>query len=100
MRHDHDGLAPAAEVPRQPVDALDVEVVRRLIEDQQVVVADECPGQRHPPALAAGERGQGPVQHRVEVRALAEESREHLPDPCVGGPLVRRSVTDHLGPHG
>jgi len=37
----------------QPLDRLGVEVVRGLVEEEQVGVLEEQPGQRHPTLLAA-----------------------------------------------
>ena len=40
----------------EPVDRLGIEVVGRLVEQQQVGVAEEQPGERHATLLAAGQR--------------------------------------------
>ena len=57
--HDHEPARvrrPAPlEVPGEPGDALDVEVVGGLVEEDDVVVADEQRGERDAAALAAGE---------------------------------------------
>ena len=63
MGDDHEGGRAGGQVPGQPVDRLDVEVVGRLVEDDQVVVAEQQRGQRAATALAAREperpRGRG-----------------------------------------
>ena len=94
MGDDHDGLAAGGQVAGQPVDALDVEVVGRLVEHQQVVVDDQRAGQRDPAPLAAGERADPAVEHRVEVRPARRRARPAPRAPGVRGPLVRRAVAD------
>ena len=44
------------EVAREPVDALDVEVVGRLVEQQQLGAVEQQPRERDPPPLAARQR--------------------------------------------
>ena len=48
--HHHERGRTARQVPGQPVDRLDVEVVGRLVEHDQVVVAEQEPRQRAPPS--------------------------------------------------
>ena len=52
-----DGARVVLQEALQPVDALGVEVVRRLVEQQQVGMGEQQPAQRHPSALAARQRG-------------------------------------------
>ena len=61
----HERAAQVAQVPGQPVDRLDIQVVRRLVQQQQVMVTDQYGRQRHPPGLAAGE----PLRWRIQVYA-------------------------------
>ena len=68
MGDDDQRLAAGRAGAGQPGDALDVEVVGRLVEDEQVVLADQQLGQRDPAPLAAGQRADDGVEHRVEVR--------------------------------
>ena len=79
------------EVLGQPGDALDVEVVGRLVEEQQVGRGDEQRGQRDPAALAPRERPDGrrePADDRgVEP---AEQPDEDVADPRVGRPTRAR----------
>src|SRR5690606_28186132 len=78
---DHDQrLAAAAEVPGEPGDALDVEVVGGLVEDDEVVVVDEQPGERGAAPLPAGEVG-----HRPAEVPAAEQAAEHVAGPGVAG---------------
>ena len=53
---DQHRAAAGREVVREPVDALDVEVVGRLVEQQQLGVAEQGLGEVDPSSLAAGER--------------------------------------------
>ena len=53
---DEHRAAARGEMAREPVDALDVEVVRRLVEQQQLGVVEQRLGQRDPAPLAARER--------------------------------------------
>ena len=55
--HDQAALVRAQEVA-QPHDRVGVEVVRRLVEQQRLRVAEQDPGQLDPPALAAGQRAE------------------------------------------
>ena len=53
---DHDDRAgPVAQVPAEPVDRLDVQVVGRLVEQQHVTLGDQQGGERDPAAFAAGQ---------------------------------------------
>ena len=71
----------------QPGDGVEVEVVGRLVEDQQVVLVDEEPGQRHPLGLAPGER------RRVARRGAAPiPSRSSMASPCQPSPTASRTV--------
>ena len=49
----------------EPLEAGDVEMVRRLVEQQQIRVAAEGPGERGTRELAAGKRLEGPVEIRL-----------------------------------
>jgi hypothetical protein len=63
---DHSQRPTAGEqVPGQPVDTRDVQVVGGLVEDQQVGGADQQRGQRHPPPLASGHGVDGGVEPQV-----------------------------------
>ena len=57
------------EVPGEPGDALDVEVVGGLVEEDDVLVADEERGERDAAALAAGEVADGRVPGDVASEA-------------------------------
>ena len=53
MGDDEQRSAPCSEVSGEPVDAFDVEVVRRLVEQQQLGSSEQQLGERDPPPLAA-----------------------------------------------
>ena len=56
MGRDEERPAAPAEVLLEPFERVEVEVVGRLVEEQQVRVGDDQPGQRRPRLLAAGQR--------------------------------------------
>ena len=56
MRDGDDGALVVGEEPLEPEHGLRVEVVRRLVEKQQIGRGEQQPAQRDPPALAARER--------------------------------------------
>ena len=85
----HERRRPPGEVARQPVDRLDVEVVGGLVEDEQVVVAEEQPGQRAASSLAAGQ----PAHLAVEPDP-GEQHLDDLPGRGVRGPLVVGAVAE------
>ena len=80
---------PVLHMRRQPGDAVDVEVVRRLIEDEQVPVADQQGGQGHPASLSAGEAGDRGIP--VEI---GDESGDDVACLGIGRPFVVGHVTD------
>ena len=85
-----DQVRPAAVLQEagQPGDALDVEVVGRLVEDDEVPLADEQGGQGDAPALATGHAVDDGVETDL-VQAEAVEDRAHL---RVAGPGVLGGV--------
>ncbi len=82
----------------QPGDALDVEVVGGLVEDQEVLVGDEQLGEGDAAALAAGERADDGVEALAEAGQVeaAEETGQDVADLGVAGPLVVGHVADDL----
>ena len=83
----------------EPGDALDVEVVGRLVEDDQVLLVDEQPGQRDAAALATGQRADDGVELARQVEP-AEQPGQHVADSRVARPLVVGAVADDLAPDG
>ena len=81
MRDGDDGPGVLAEVVFEPLDALGVEVVGRLVEQQQVVAVQERLAQRDAPAFAAGE----PLDRRVRRRQPHRVHRDfEVPVEVVG----------------
>ena len=68
----------------QPGHALDVEVVGRLVEHQQVQRPDQLRGQRHPAPLATGHRR----DRGVQAEPVELQPGQHRADGGVAGPLV------------
>ena len=74
MADQHDPGAQRTQLALQPLDRRQVEVIGRLVEQQQVRRGGECPRQRRPPGLAAGQPGRCLVsgqaqrlQHRLRT---------------------------------
>ena len=94
MRDDHERGAAGEQVLGEPADALDVEVVGGLVEDQEVEVLHERRAQGDPLALAARE----PVDRGVEAPVAAgTEALDDRAAAGVRGPLV---VGDRPAEHG
>ena len=87
--HDQRGRA-RGEVGGQPGDRLDVEVVGRLVEHEQVVVAEQQRGQRAAAALAAGE-----AEHRAVEGDAGQQHLDDLAGARVGRPLVVGPAAEH-----
>ena len=68
MGHRDDGAVVLLQVPLEPRDRLGVEVVRRLVEQQQVGLRQQQPAQRDPAALATGQRRDVGVGRRQAQR--------------------------------
>jgi hypothetical protein len=79
-RHYRAGVG--VQVLLQPGDALRVQVVGRLIQQQQVRLGQQQPAQRHPAPLAAGQHG------HLRVRGRASQRVHRLVDPAVQVPGV------------
>ena len=83
-------------MPGQPVHALDVKVVGRLVQDDDVARSGEYGRERDPATLAAGEPGDLGVQ--VEVR---QQPGVHVAHGRVAGPHVLGHVAvDRLAHRG
>ena len=107
VRDDHRAAGAVGDEPLQPGQAVEVEVVRRLVEQQDVEAGEQDRGQRRARGLAAGERHglqveQGGVQPevaqdrlgaRLEVGAAEREpGLERLGVAVLGARRVRREV--------
>jgi hypothetical protein len=102
VRHDQQRAAARREMAGEPVDPLDVEVVRRLVEEQQLGAVEERVGQRDPAALPARERADARVQPVREPRHrdAAEQAVEHGAERRVPRPLVVGAAADELAADG
>ncbi len=60
----------------EPLDGVDVKVVGRLVEQQQVGVGEQRAGQRHARELAARERVQPALEHLVGQPEAFDDARE------------------------
>ena len=75
----------------EPADRLDVEMVRGLIQQQEVRLRDEGPTQHHAPPPAAGQ-----IRHARIAREL--ETRDDLIDIELRAPLLVRTVRGRACP--
>ncbi len=106
---DHGGVD-RGEHPLEPLERLDVEVVRRLVEEEQVGLRGERARQRGAGQLAARERRERPVEVGVREAEPADDRggpvapvvAARVLEPCLGGgvpahrpPVVRAAC--HLG---
>jgi hypothetical protein len=83
VRDDDQRRSAPGEVVGQPRDRLHVEVVGRLVEDDQVVLAQQERGERAATTLTTGKAGDGPVE-----RHPGQQHLDHLTGAGVRGPLV------------
>ncbi len=84
MGDGHDRAAVLVEETLEPVDRLGVEVVRRLVEQQQVRVLEEEPCQGHAASLAAAKRADVLVVRRAAQR-VRRDVDVALEVPRIGG---------------
>ena len=83
MRDQHDRGVEAHQMRLEPLERGDVEVVGRLVEEEQVGVAGERAPERSPRQLAAGERVERPVEVGVVAEAEAVEGLQRPVAPAV-----------------
>ena len=84
----------ALEMPGEPGDRLEVEMVGRLVEDQQVGLGHEQPGERDPPPLTTGHAVHGGVEGHV-----GKQPGQDVAGPSVTGPVVLGAVPEHELPN-
>ena len=75
VRDEDDRRVDRLELALEPLEALDVEVVRRLVEEEQVGIARERARERGARQLAAGERAERPVEVVVGEAEAAQRPR-------------------------
>ena len=99
VAHEQHGPLVVVERILERLDALDVEVVRRLVEDEEVRAAEHHHRERNAGPLTAGERGDAPL-HLVAGEAEAAEVSLHqaaLPRRTqVGDRVVERLLEREL----
>ena len=78
MRDDEHRAAVAAEPALEPRDGVEIEVVGRLVEQEEVGLLREDDAEVQPTALAAGERRDRPL----EIGRREAELRARSPRPC------------------
>ena len=84
MRDRDDGARVLLQVPLEPRDRLGVQVVRRLVEQQQVGFLEEQAAERHAAPLAARERGHVGVAGRAAQRVHRDlQVRVEIPQVLV-----------------
>ena len=87
VRDDHERAAIRAEEPLEPFEPVEVEVVRRLVEEQQIEAGEQDRGQRDPGRLTPGQADElalevdaesevGAGRPRPRVEALGAERHE------------------------
>ena len=94
VRDDGDPAREAVDEALQPVEAVEVEVVRRLVEEQQVEPRQQDRGQRGTRGLAAGERCRLLFERHRQAELGADRPRSHLEVGAAESeePLERRGV--------
>ena len=90
MRDEHNGRVQPDERPLQPLEPLDVEVVGRLVEQEQVGIARQRTRQRRPRQLAAGERLERTVELVVGESEPAQRRERVLAPGIAAGVLEPR----------
>ena len=81
VRDEHDGAGVVGEEGFEPGDGVDVEMVGRLVEQQQIGLRHQRPREQHAPSPSAGER----VDDGVGGQA---QPGEHQLDPLLEAPAV------------
>jgi len=91
----HDGGVERLQMRLQPLERLDVEVVGRLVEQQQVGVAGQRAGQRSAGELAARERLQRAVQVLVAEPEAVQRRVDRLA-PVVAAGVLELGLRDRI----
>ena len=90
VRDEDHGRVERLQLLLEPLQVLDVEVVRRLVEQQQVGIAGERAGQRGARQLAAGEGRQLPVEVALREAEAAQRRRRPVAPGVAAGVLEPR----------
>ncbi len=101
MGHDHERerrpCRAAGQVLGQPRDRLDVEVVGRLVQQQDVEVGQQRSSERDPAALPSGESGDRAVEVETDEQVADDLARLRIRRPLVLGALSDDDVADGRG---
>ena len=81
MRDEDDGAGVLREEVFEPADGVDIQMVGRFVEEQQVGLADERTGEQHAPTPSAGQRVDDGIGGEVEPR-------QHQLDALLEAPAV------------
>ncbi len=66
---DHDdGTAKGSKIALEPLDRLDVEMIGRLVQEEDFGIANECSRKGDPPGFTAGNRFRPEIRVDVETR--------------------------------
>ena len=92
MRHQDDRGVETRQVLFEPLERLDVEVVRRLVEQEQIGIAGEHPPERRARQLAARERAERTVEIRVVAEPEPVERRQRPIAPAVAASVLEAGL--------
>ena len=113
VRRDHERARPATEVLLEPLERIEVEVVRRLVEQEEVRIGDDQAGERGARLLATGQARRRPdplvpgeakaAQRRLDALVQRVPAQDLEPMLEIGVPglrdpaltLVRRQLLGH-----
>ena len=95
MGHDDQRARVVDNVLGEPADSLDVEVVGGLVENQQVDLGEQQPGQGGPAPLATAQTADQGL-----VVDFAEQVLHHRARPRIGGPGIGLGIAEHRVQHG
>ena len=96
VRHEHERRRPAEQKVFQPADRVDIEMVRWLVEQQHIGLADERASQEHAPLHAGGKRFDVQVGRQVHSRQQLFDFLFRLPKVRLGQFAFREAAENHL----
>src|SRR5699024_9991573 len=92
--HHDERLGANVQMLCEPSDALDVEVVGRLVEDDEVVVVDQQSGQARAATFPTGQTRHGLVQVPAAEQAAKDVEGTRVTGPLVFGAVAQDEVPD------
>ena len=96
MRHDQQSAATREQVFREPGDSLDVKMVGRLVQDEQICLLYKGSCERDAATLTARQ----PHHRRVQAERGQAEPAQDLAHSGIAGPFVHGRVADDDVAHG